>query len=134
MTNFDLQGVEIHAPFTAVFRYIADPSNLPAWTNAFSSVSKGTAVMNTPEGPLEIGLSVETNEAAGTVDWKMTMPDGASAHAFSRVVPLGTERCLYNFVLPPPPGSADDAGAMLEQQSQSLREELARLPALLERK
>jgi uncharacterized protein YndB with AHSA1/START domain len=35
MTTFDVQSIEIAAPFSMAFRYIADPANLPEWTHAF---------------------------------------------------------------------------------------------------
>ena len=89
MQDFDVQTVEIEAPFDVAFRYIADPGTLPEWTHAFRSVSDGRAILVTPEGAVDIGLEVRASREAGTVDWTMTFPDGSVAQAFSRLVERG---------------------------------------------
>jgi uncharacterized protein YndB with AHSA1/START domain len=43
MSTFDVQSVEIAAPFSTAFRYIADPANLPEWTHAFKRASENQA-------------------------------------------------------------------------------------------
>lgn len=132
MRYHDLQGVEIEAPFARVFGYIGEPANLPEWTNAFASVSPGRAVMRTPAGETEVGLQVRAEPALGTVDWEMTFPDGSSAHAYSRVVALGPERCAYSFVLPPPPAPLEKLEGVLAEQSAVLAKELGALKRRLE--
>src|SRR3972149_6607956 len=44
MPDFDVQTVELAAPFDVAFRYVADPGTLPEWTHAFRSVSAGRAI------------------------------------------------------------------------------------------
>jgi manganese/zinc/iron transport system ATP- binding protein len=69
MKNFDIQGIELLVPREQAFAFIADPAQLPRWTSAFASVNNGRAVMRTPGGAVEIGLSVQTSRERGTVDW-----------------------------------------------------------------
>ncbi len=131
MKTFDVQSLEIHAPFEKVFGYIAEAQNLPTWTSAFQSVSDGRAVMRTPNGSVEITLAVNASRETGTIDWKMTFPDGNVAAAFSRVVRAGSERSIYSFILTAPPVPLEQLEGALEQQSQTLREELAKLRGIL---
>src|SRR4026207_1666830 len=105
MSTFDVQSIEISAPFSAAFRYIADPANLPEWTHAFKDVSEGQATMETPAGALQVGLRVQASEPHGTIDWVITFPDGGIAKAASRVTPHG-DGSIYSFALearPVPP-------------------------------
>jgi hypothetical protein len=48
MRDFDVQTVQIEAPFDVAFRYVADPGALPEWTHAFRAVSNGRATLATP--------------------------------------------------------------------------------------
>jgi hypothetical protein len=86
MKTYDVQSIEIRAPFEKTFNYIADAKKLPEWTSAFKTVSNGQAVMQTPNGSVEIALAVNASREQGTIDWIMTFPDGSVAKAYSRVV------------------------------------------------
>jgi len=132
MKTFDVQTIEINAPRAQAFNYLADASKLPEWASAFRSVHANGAVLQTPQGSVEIGLEVQASPAQGTVDWIMTFPDGSVATAFSRVVSMGETRCLYSFTLTPPPVPLEQLEGALEAQSQILREELQRLRTILE--
>ena len=133
MQTSDVQTIEINAPFDHVFEYvyIADAWKLPEWTKAFKSVSNGRAVMETPNGSVEIKLEVHTARSQGTVDWTMTFPDGSVARAYSQVVAKDSERSLYSFILTAPPVPLEQLEGALEAQSQILREELHKLGAIL---
>jgi hypothetical protein len=131
MKTFDVQTIEINAPFDRVFDYIADARKLPEWTNAFKSVSNGRAVMETPNGSVEIELAVQAARSQGTIDWVMTFPDGSVARACSRVAAADKERSLYSFILVAPPVPLEQLEGALEAQSHILREELAKLGAIL---
>ena len=126
MNTFDVQSIEISAPFSAAFRYIADPANLPEWTHAFKHVSDGHATMETAEGAVQVGLRVQASEPYGTIDWMITFPDGAVARAASRVTPHG-ERSIYTFVLEAPPVPLERLEGALAEQSRILATELATL-------
>jgi hypothetical protein len=126
MQDFDVQTVEIAAPFAVAFSYIADPRTLPEWTHAFRSVSDGRAALATPKGAVDVGLEVSASREAGTVDWTMTFPDGSVARAFSRLLDLGS-RCLYSFVLLAPPVPLEEVEGALAEQSRTLGQELKTL-------
>jgi hypothetical protein len=127
MRDFDVQAIEIRAPFEVVFPYIADPATLPEWTHAFRSVADGRATLVTPRGSVEAGLEVRASRESGTVDWIMTFPDGSLGKAFSRLVGIGTDRTLYSFILLAPPGPLEQLEGALAEQARILGEELATL-------
>ncbi len=126
MQDFDVQTVELAAPFADAFRYVADPATLPEWTHAFQSVSSGRATLATPRGAVDVRLEVTASSEAGTVDWTMTFPDGSVGRAFSRLVDRGG-RSLYSFVLLAPPVPLEQVEGALAEQSRTLREELKTL-------
>jgi hypothetical protein len=131
MKRYDLQGVPLDVAAHAAFAYIADPTNLPAWTHAFAAVTGRRAVLRTPAGEVEVGLEVVAAPAHGTVDWILTFPDGSRATAFSRVVPLDERRCAYSFVLTVPPTQLEALEGVLEAQARTLAQELATLRGIL---
>ena len=133
MRDYDVQTVEIAAPFDAAFRYIADPGELPAWTHAFRSVADGRATLATPRGSIEIGLEVKASYDTGTVDWILTFPDGSEGRAYSRLVARG-DRTLYSFILLPPPVPLEQIEGALAEQAKILREELLALQRQLGRR
>ena len=133
MKRFDVQGIDFQATQRRAFSYIADTTHLPQWTSAFASVANGRAVMRTPGGETEIDLVVQSSEERGTIDWLMTFPDGSIATAFSRVVELDANSCVFTFVLTPPPVPLEQLEGALETQSRTLAEELQSLKRILER-
>jgi hypothetical protein len=131
MKTHDLQGVFLPVPAETAFRFIADPANSTKWAHAFKSVDGDTALLRTPGGEVRIGLEVRADGERGTVDWRMTFPDGTEAWAYSRIVPLNVESCVYTFVLTPPPVPLEQLEGTLETQSKQLCEELATLRDIL---
>jgi hypothetical protein len=131
MKGFDVQGIAFDVPRSKALAFIGDPTQLPRWTNAFASVSEGRAVLRTPNGEVGIDLEVRVSAGEGTVDWRMTFPDGSLANAYSRVVAAGRDRCIYSFVLTPPPPLEELEGA-LDAQSRTLADELRKLKDILE--
>ena len=132
MKWYDLQGIQIDRPQGVTFRYVADPSNLPEWTHAFATVDGAKARMRTPNGEISVELVTRADETRGTVDWKMTFPDGSSGWAYSRVLPLDGRRCLYAFALTPPPVPLEEVEGTLVEQSRALTEELRNLKRIVE--
>lgn len=138
MKLFDVQSIQLNTRASQAFDYIADPTTLPEWTNAFAEVTvngntkEAKAQLQTPTGSVPIDLTVAANSAAGTVDWFMRFPDKSIATAFSRVVELAPEQCVYSFTLTPPPVPLEALEGALEQQSGILAEELATLKNRLE--
>jgi len=129
--RFHVESVEISTPVEVAFAYISDAQNLPSWTHAFKEIGRGKALMQTPAGSIEVGIEVKASQQFGTVDWFMTMPDGAIAAAFSRVTPLGKDRTAYSFVLLAPPVPLEQVEGSLNQQVVTLRQELAKLTDIL---
>jgi len=133
MKGFDLQGIELNVSDEEAHAFIANPEQLPKWTNAFASVSNGRALIRTPAGEVSVDLDVDASARHGTVDWRMTFPDGSVAVAFSRVVRLDGKRCMFSFVLTPPPVPLEQLEGALEAQSRTLAEELVKLKHIVER-
>lgn len=132
MKTYDLQGVELQVSCRRAFDFIADPKQLPRWTHAFASVDDGYAVMRTPNGEAKIRLAVHAAAEQGTVDWVMTFADGSVATAFSRLVHLGPKRCVFGFVLTPPPVPLEQLEGTMEQSAKTLAAELKTLKQVLE--
>lgn len=132
MKTFDVQGIDLNVSQSKALAFIGDPEQLPRWTNAFASVANGRAVMRTPNGEIMIDLTVKTSPEHGTVDWRMTFPEGSVATAFSRVVEIDQDRCVFSFVLTPPPVPLEQLEGALEAQSRTLTGELKELKAILE--
>ena len=132
MKNFDVQSVRFDIPLTIAFEYIALAENLPTWTNAFASANKSEAVLRTPHGEVPISLKVDASLQAGTIDWYMGFPDGSEATAFSRLIPLSAQQCVFSFVLTPPPVPLEVLEGALSTQAEILKEELKSLKQILE--
>jgi hypothetical protein len=132
VTDHILRSVTINAKATTVFDYIANPRNLPFWTNAFKEADESSALMVTPVGELKILLKTIASEDFGTIDWFMTTPDGSVASAYSRVVPaVDNNKCIYSFVLMTPPLPLEILEGTLAQQGQVIEEELKRVAIIL---
>ena len=132
MKTFDVQGVHIRVPRSRAFALLADPQRLPRWTEAFEAVDDGHAVMRTPQGNARVALKVVAAAQEGTVDWRMTFPDGSVATAHSRIIDLNANECIYAFVLTPPPVPLEALEGALESQSRTLAKELQTLKRILE--
>jgi hypothetical protein len=85
MRMCDVQGIEIRATRGRVFEFLRNPSNLPRWAHAFTSAEDGLARLETRAGAVDVRLGVSTLADTGTVDWRLTFPDGSVALAQSRV-------------------------------------------------
>lgn len=132
MKTHDVQSVAIARPAAEVFDFVADPGNLPRWTNAFKQADATSAILVTPAGEAPIALRTVANREAGSVDWFMTFPDGSEGVAFSRVTPEGAEGAIYSFVLMAPPVPLEALEGALAEQMKILAHELESLKARLE--
>jgi hypothetical protein len=133
MRMFDVQGIEIAATKEKVFGFVRTTGNLPLWAHAFVSAEDGRARLQTPAGTVDVGLSVLADSSTGTVDWRLTFPDGAVGIAQSRVTETLRGTCVYSFVLHAPPVALEQIEGALEAQRVLLQSELATLKALMER-
>ena len=130
---FDVKNIALAVPFDTAFDYLTDMMKLPGWTYAFAEVKKnGEALMRTPEG--EIGVQLEDNldRTNGIIDTRMTFPDGSIGTAYSRLIALGDDSCVYSFVLTPPPVALEELEGALKEQAQILERELQTLKTILE--
>ena len=132
MKTFDAQAISLHVSQQQAFAFIADAKHLPDWAQAFASVDGKRALMRTPSGEVEIDLDVRASSETGSIDWYMTFPDGSVAVAYSRVVALAPDKCVYSFVLTPPPVPLEQLEGALEMQSKILAKELVKLKGILE--
>lgn len=132
MKTHDVQSISIAKPKAQVFAYIANPENLPKWTNAFKSADRTKAELVTPSGAFAIQLETQAAADAGTVDWIMTFPDGSKGAAYSRVTEDTAETSIYSFVLMAPPVPLEMLEGALEEQKTILAKELVSLKARLE--
>jgi hypothetical protein len=130
LKTFDVQFIEIEAPFEKVFPFIANPANLPKWTAAFREADAQKALLVTPNGELQIGLQT-FSDINGIIDWHMHLPDGSVGKAHSRVTALPNGNVVYSFVLLAPPVPVEEIEGTLEQQKKLLAEELKKLAHLL---
>lgn len=133
MRMFDVQGIEIMAQRRTVFEFLKKPANLPLWAHAFVSAGDGRARLQTPAGAIDLGLDVSADADTGTVDWRLTFPDGGVGIAQSRVTETTRGTCIYSFVLHAPPVALEQIEGALEAQRVLLESELATLKSLMER-
>jgi hypothetical protein len=132
MRAFDVQGIEIHATREAVFAFIRDPRNLPKWAHAFRRADDKAATLATANGSVDIGLSTQSDEHSGTVDWALQFPNGSRGIAQSRVTQTLGGSSIYSFVLHAPPAPLEQLEGALEAQRITLQQELLRLKEILE--
>jgi hypothetical protein len=132
MRMFDVQGIEIVAARTRVFEFLREPGNLPRWAHAFLRADGERARLETPAGAIDVGLDVAADADTGTVDWRLTFPDGSVGVAQSRVTETTRGTCIYSFVLHAPPVALEQIEGALEAQRATLRCELATLKSLME--
>lgn len=131
MKNFDVQSIGLSVSADVAFDYISQPSNLPKWTNAFARADTATADLVTPNGEVPIKLQTVTAQEAGSVDWLMTFPDGATGAAYSRITPNGDGESIYSFVLMAPPVPLEALEGALQAQKVILATELEELKGIL---
>jgi hypothetical protein len=133
MRMFDVQAIEIVAPRAKVFEFLREPRNLPRWARAFVSAEEGHGRLETPAGAVDVGLGVSADAETGTVDWRLTFPDGSVGLAQSRVTETTRGTCVYSFLLHAPPVALEEVEGALEAQRGQLQSELAALKDLMER-
>lgn len=132
MKTYDVQSIEINSNYKKVFEFIKDPKNLPKWAIAFKAADEQSAVLETPQGAADIGLEVRSNPDIGSIDWRMTMPDGSIGNAYSRVISNGENKSIYSFILMAPPTPLEEIEGALDCQIKQLQQELLRLKKILD--
>ena len=127
----DTRTVTIDAPPDAVFAFVADPTNLPAWAVGFCrTIRRGTGddqwVVTTAHG--DVPIRYVTDERTGTIDFYFSVVPGSDVTAFSRVVPNGhgTDYIFTQFQ------SIGMSGEVFDAQTRALTEELQVLRGLMQ--
>jgi hypothetical protein len=125
----DTRTISIDAPAEQVIAFVANLQNLPRWAVGFAKAVERTPngwVVHTGAG--EMGVRVDTEFKAGTVDFWMSPVPGIEVLAASRILPrgVGSEFVFTQFQ---GPGMPD---AVFEQNVRALTHELSVLKALME--
>jgi O-acetylserine/cysteine efflux transporter len=123
------RAVSIAAPAAEVFQLVADPTSLARYAPGFARAVKpdgGAWRVESIRGPLRLDRVLD--EAARTVDFRLTAPDGRTNGVFTRAIEVGpgTE---FVFTLELPGTASEDAVAA---QGRIVEEELAQLKRICE--
>ena len=125
----DTKTISIEADPRNVFRFVADPAQLPKWAVGFAKAVRRDGdrwMVTTAAG--EVPVRVHADPASGVVDFVMSPAPGVEVTASSRVLArgMGSE---YVFTQVQPPGMPDGAFA---RSAAAVGHELTVLKALLE--
>lgn len=132
--NYDVQSININATPDLVYNFVAEPTNVSKWALGFSEVNEESALMETPNGKMKVGMKMLSNPELRTIDTIMTMPDGSVGKAFSRVTENEDGKsAIFTFVLMAPPVPLELLEGALEEQKKQLAEELLLLKSILEK-
>lgn len=131
MKNFEVLCIGINCDYKKAFGYISKSENLPLWTNQFVRTKGNSATFDTFIGIVDVTFETYVNEQAGTIDWKITFPDGNSGMAYSRLTRnIVGVIYAFNFILPPL--QEDDLKKAHSGQRTNIENELSKLKTLLE--
>jgi uncharacterized protein YndB with AHSA1/START domain len=125
----DTKTVAIAASPDKVWKFLANPENLPRWAVGFAKAVKrdGERWLVTTGGG-EVALRIVADQKLGVIDFRMSPAPGVEGVAASRVVPSG-DGVEYVFTQFQAPGMSDEIFA---KNVQALAHELTVLKALLE--
>ena len=125
----DTKTISIEADPQAVFRFVADPANLPRWAVGFAkAVRRDRERWLVATGTGEIPVRVRADADTGVVDFVMSPRPEIEVTASSRVVARGGA-AEYVFTQMQPPGMTDEVFA---RSAAAVAHELTVLKALLE--
>ena len=125
----DTKTISIEADPQKVFRFLADPANLPRWAVGFAkAVRRNGERWLVTTGAGEIPVRVRADADSGVVDFVMSPTPELEVTASSRVVARGGA-AEYVFTQVQPPGMTDEAFA---RNAAAVAHELTVLKALLE--
>lgn len=121
--------ISIEADAERVFRFVADPAQLPRWAVGFAKAVRRDGdrwVVRTSTG--DVPVRVRADPTTGVIDFVMSPAPGLEVAASSRVLARGGA-AEYVFTQVQPPGMPDEAFA---RSVAAVGHELAVLKALLE--
>ena len=120
--------ISIPAAPTALFAFLADPTNLPLWAVGFAYAIRRDGerwIVRTNQGEIEV--TMPANPQIGTIDFHMLVAPGVTASAYSRVLPNGAGS-EYVFTQFQASGMSDE---VFGSQVQALIEELSVLRGVM---
>lgn len=125
----DTKTISIEADPGRVFRFVADPAQLPRWAVGFArAVRRDGDRWLVVTGSGEVPVRVRADPATGIVDFVMSPEPGVEVTAWSRVLARGTA-AEYVFTQVQAPGVPAEAFA---RSAAAVAHELAVLKSLLE--
>jgi len=123
-------SVSIERTAAEVYRFVANPENLPKWAGGLSQSTLEKEgdhwVADSPMGKVKVKFA-ETN-AFGVLDHDVTLPDGEVNHNPLRVVP-NQQGCEITFTLFHLPRMSE---AEFEADAQQIEKDLKKLKSILE--
>jgi hypothetical protein len=123
-------SVEIEAPPSDAFAFVADGEKLPLWAIGFAKAVEpdGDRWIVTLASGQRLPLRIDSDPATGVVDYVMLPAAGVETPAHTRVMPHGAG-ALYAFSMHQAPDLPDE---VFDAQVAELERELAVLKAHLE--
>ena len=125
----DTQTVTIDSKPSEVLAFVRDADNLPRWAIGFAKETRRGAegwIVTTGQG--EVGLTLDVDDRAGTVDFHVQPAPGVEQVAYARVIPNG-DGAEFAFTQFQGPGVPDDT---FEALATAVGHELVALKAVLE--
>lgn len=122
-------GEWIDRPPGDVYRFVADPANVPRWAHGLGSAVEqqdGRWFAETAAG--RIGLEFAPHNDFGVLDHDVTLPSGEVVHNPMRVIRAGRGAEVV-FTLRSRPGMSEED---IESDAQAVAADLARLKRVLE--
>jgi hypothetical protein len=123
-------SIEIEAPPTDAFAFVADGKKLPLWAIGFAKAIEpdGERWIVTLASDQRLPLRIDSDPATGVVDFVLLPSPDVEAPAHTRVMPHATGT-LYAFSMHQTPDLPDD---VFDAQAAALERELTVLKAHLE--
>lgn len=122
-------SVFIDRPAPAVYRYVVDPANLPAWAAGLGGSIRRVGERWVAQSPMgEVVVAFAAENAFGVLDHEVTLPSGEVVLNPMRVLPAGDGSEVV-FTLRRQPGMDD---AAFEADAAAVTADLATLKRVLE--
>jgi hypothetical protein len=123
------QTISIDSPADRVFRFVAEPTNLPRWAIGFAQhIEPDGDAWRVTTGQRQVPLRVATDVRLGVIDFHMSVAEEVEGVAHSRVLARGAG-AEYVFTQFQSPSMPDD---VFDGQVEALGHELIALKAVLE--
>ncbi|MFM9444937.1 SRPBCC family protein [Streptomyces acidiscabies] len=124
-------AVRISRPAPDVYRYVAEPTHLPAWAHGLGDIVEKIDGEWVAQSDLlgRVTVTFTPENDLGVLDHYVTLPAGQTVHNPVRVIPDGADACELVFTLRRQPAASD---AEFDRDAETVAADLARLKELLE--